>query len=314
MNEKFTFIDLCSGIGGTRLGMEMAGGRCVYSCEKDVSATITYKVNFNEDSLGDLTKVVVKDISKYEVLVAGFPCQAFSIAGKKLGFEDIRGTVFFDLVRIIKDTKPKAFLLENVKGLISHNKGWTLQVIQDVLTDLDYDLNTVLLSPHTHCNIPQNRERVFIIGHKKEEFVFFPSKVPLRVKWKSLIDNEKQEDRFYYRNTESPSYNRIAEKVKNRDIIYQYRRYYVRENKTGVCPTLTANMGLGGHNVPLIVDDWGIRKLTPRECARFQGFPDSFILPKIGRGSGDSYLYKQIGNSVCVPLIKRIAQEMITII
>ena len=137
-----------------------------------------------------------------------------------------------------------------------------------------------------------------------------PVKLPLTSKWNDLVEKDKQDDRFYYNNPKSPSHVKVMNEVKSRDSIHQYRRYYVRENKTGVCPTLTANMGTGGHNVPLIIDDWGIRKLTPRECARFMGFPDSFILPIIGRGSGDSHLYKQIGNSVCAPLIKRIALEI----
>lgn len=308
--SSFTFVDLCSGIGGIRLGMELAQGECVYSCEKDPHATITYKANFKNNSLGDITKIVVKDLPEYDVLTAGFPCQPFSVAGKQLGFEDIRGTIFFDIARIIKESDPKGFLLENVKGLLGHDKGKTIQVIQDILTDLGYELHLNVLSPHTHANIPQNRDRLFIIGLKEEVFNFFPSKIPLTVEWRSLLEKERQDDRFYYNNSNSPSHVKIMAQVKSKDSVYQYRRYYVRENRSGVCPTLTANMGSGGHNVPLIIDNWGIRKLVPRECARFMGFPEDFILPKIGTGSGDTHLYKQIGNSVCVPLIKRIAEEM----
>lgn len=305
---KLTFIDLCSGIGGMRLGMERAGGTCLYSCEKDIPATVTYKTNFDDDSTGDLTKTVTENIPKYGILMAGFPCQAFSVAGPRLGFKDTRGTIFFDIVRILKETNPPAFFLENVKGLIGHNKGQTLRVMQNILTDLGYHLYIDTLSPHTHCNIPQNRERVFIVGFKDQVDFTFPEKMPLTVKWRRLIDKKKQEDRYYYRNPKSPSHVKIMEQVKSKDCIYQYRRYYIRENKTGICPTLTANMGTGGHNVPLIIDKWGIRKLTPRECARFQGFQDSFILPKIGAGSGDAHLYKQIGNSVCIPLIEKIGK------
>lgn len=186
--------------------------------------------------------------------------------------------------------------------------------MKDILKNMGYYLHINILSPHTHSNIPQNRERVFIIGFKNKKKFSFPPKIHLTTKWHSLMENQKQDDRYYYNNINSPSHVKIIKQVKSKDIIYQYRRYYIRENKTGVCPTLTANMGTGGHNVPIIVDDWGIRKLTPRECARFQGFPDSFVLPKIGRGSGDSHLYKQIGNSVCVPLIKKIAKKIITIL
>lgn len=314
MNKPFTFIDLCSGIGGTRLGMEQAGGKCVYSCENDIPATVTYKVNFYEESLGDLKEIEIEEIPEYDVLMAGFPCQAFSVAGRRLGFEDTRGTIFFDIARILKETSPKAFLLENVKGLIGHDKGRTFRVMTKVLEDLGYYLHAATLSPHTHCNIPQNRERVFIVGFKDPKEFSFPRQVMLTRKWRSLIETTKQNDRFYYNNVQSPSHVKIMEYVTSKDIIYQYRRYYIRENKTGVCPTLTANMGTGGHNVPLIVDNWGIRKLTPRECARFQGFPDTYVLIKIGRGSGDTHLYKQIGNSVCVPLIKKIASKMFAVL
>jgi len=293
------------------MGIEANGGKCVYSCENDPNANITYNKNFKEDSFGDITNISTKDIPKYNILLSGFPCQSFSIAGKRLGFEDIRGTIFFDIARIIRDSNPQAFLLENVKGLLNHDKGKTIQTIKDILTNIGYHLYIDILSPHIHANIPQNRERIFIVGFKNKNNFSFPGKISLTNKWRDLIDPNKQEDRYYYNNINSPSHVKIIEHVKSKDIIYQYRRYYIRENKSGICPTLTANMGTGGHNVPLIVDNWGIRKLTPRECARFQGFPDSFIFPIIGRGSGDSHLYKQIGNSVCIPLIKIITHNII---
>jgi DNA (cytosine-5)-methyltransferase 1 len=311
--KKLSFIDLFSGIGGIRIGLEASGAKCLFSCEIDQNACITYKTNFDVDPKGDIKTIDPAALPAYDLLVAGFPCQAFSVAGRRLGFEDTRGTLFFDLARIIKETSPKILFLENVKGLLSHDKGKTFQIICDVLTDLGYCLHYEILSPHTHANIPQNRERIFIIGFKdvKASNKFkFPEPIPLTTKWRDLINPGKLVDRFYYKNPESPSHVKIMQAVTSKETIYQYRRYYVRENKTGVCPTLTANMGLGGHNVPLILDDWGVRKLTPRECARFQGFDNCFILPVIGHGSGDSYLYKQIGNSVCVPLIQRIAEKI----
>jgi DNA (cytosine-5)-methyltransferase 1 len=303
------FIDLFSGIGGIRLGLSRRA-TCVYSCEINKNACITYKANFNEDPYGDITTLDPKTLPPYDILTAGFPCQAFSVAGRRLGFEDTRGTLFFEVARILKETTPEAFLLENVKGLVGHNKGDTFRTIQDVLIDLGYQIHWDILSPHTHANIPQNRERVFIVGFKNPVPFEFPDKMPLTVQWRDLIDENRRDSRFYYNNPDSPSHVKILDKVISKDSIYQYRRYYIRENKTGVCPTLTANMGLGGHNVPLIRDSWGVRKLTPRECANFQGFPQNFALPIIGQGSGDTYLYHQIGNSVCVPLIKKIVAKL----
>lgn len=289
------------------MGVEDLGGRCLFSCDNDAHANKTYEVNFKEDSAGDITKTKASDIPDHDLLVAGYPCQAFSVAGRRLGFEDTRGTLFFDVARILKEKKPSTFLLENVKGLVNHDKGNTFKVMTDVLEDLGYHIHHTVLSPHTHANVPQNRERVFIVGFKKRRDFSFPKPKKLTVKWRSLLTPGEQDPKYYYRNEKSPSYERIKEGVTSFDSIYQYRRYYVRENKSGVCPALTANMGSGGHNVPLILDKWGIRKLTPRECARFQGFPEDYVLPEMP----DSHLYHQIGNSVCVPLVRRIVERIL---
>jgi DNA (cytosine-5)-methyltransferase 1 len=310
MKEKL-FADSFCGIGGIRRGFEAEGFKCVWSCDFDKKANITYRVNFNEDSYGDIKKIDPKFIPDHHVFTAGFPCQPFSQAGVALGFEDTRGTLFFDIARILMKKKPPAFFLENVKGLVGHDNGKTFTIMLNTLKNAEYTVYYELLSPHTHGNIPQNRERIFIVGFKKptKEFVF-PSQIPLTKKWRDLIDSSQQEKKYYYTNEKSPSYAKIKQGVVSMDAIYQYRRYYVRENKSGVCPTLTANMGSGGHNVPLILDQWGIRKLTPRECARFQGFPENFVLPDIS----DSNLYHQIGNSVCIPVVQRIVQQIVKVL
>ena len=311
MNNNFTFIDLFAGIGGMRIAFEGAGGKCLLTCEIDDVALKTYKENYKPNNdhkyVGDIIKLKNKDIPKHDVLIAGFPCQPYSIAGLRKGLADERGQVFNDILRIIKSKKPKVFLLENVKGITTHDSGETFKYIIDRLEKIGYHIRTQTLNSMTHSNIPQNRERVFIIGFLSEESAKnfeFPKDIPLTVKFRSLLE-KKVDSRFYY-NDRFDCYATLKNEMTNKNRVYQWRRHYVRENKSGVCPTLTANMGSGGHNVPLIVVGSKIRKLTPRECARFQGFPDSFILPKIG----DSNLYHQFGNSVTVPLIRLIADEI----
>ena len=236
-------------------------------------------------------------------------CQPFSIAGEQKGFQDTRGTVFFDIVKIIKEKKPKVIFLENVKNLVSHDQGNTFKIICQSLENEGYFLKFQVLNGKTHGNVPQNRERIFIVGflNKNHYSKFeFPEPIPLTKTIEDCL--EKNVDQKYYQmNINSPSIQKMIAGMINKNVIYQYRRYYMRENKEKVCPTLTANMASGGHNVPLLLDDIGIRKLTPRECFNFQGFPSDFILPNVA----DSHLYKQAGNSVVVPLVRRIAEKII---
>ena len=308
--KNFTFIDLFAGIGGMRLAFEKQGGRCVFSSEIDKDAQITYFCNFGEKPSGDITQIPSESIPEHDVLLAGFPCQAFSVAGYRQGLADERGALFFDILRILKVRKPKAFLLENVKGLTSLQGGEIFHFMITELERLGYKVSWQVLNTKDYGNIPQTRERVYIVGLNrkkvKQPFFSFPQTVLLKKSIKDMLLHGKQDDIFYY---DRFDIHRILKKeIKKRDTIYQWRRTYVRENKSQVCPTLTANTGTGGHNVPLILDSYGIRKLTPRECARFQGFPDKFLLPEI---LSNSHLYKQIGNSVSVPVIERIAKNMV---
>lgn len=309
----FKFIDLFAGIGGIRSGFEALGGKCVFSSEWDRYAKITYFCNFGEIPHGDITKVSLNEIPKHDVLLAGFPCQAFSVAGERKGFEDTRGTLFFDVARILKDKKPSSFLLENVKGLINHDKGKTFRVILETLRELNYEVFYSVLNTMDYGNIPQTRERLYIVGFHKGKIrdvnFTFPEKRKLTKTVKDILENSKQDEYFYYNRFEI--YKNLKKEVVSTETVYQWRRVYVRENKSQVCPTLTANMGTGGHNVPLIKDEFGIRKLTPRECARFQGFPDSFYIPSF---LARSHMYKQFGNSVSVPVIKEIAKKMIEVL
>ena len=313
--SKFTFIDLFAGIGGMRIAFENVGGECLQTCDIDVVALKTYKANYQPQHthsyVGDISKLKNKQVPDHDILLAGFPCQPYSIAGLRKGLADDRGKVFNDILRIIKAKKPKVFLLENVKGITTHDKGLTFKYIIDRLEKIGYNIRTETLNSSAHSNVPQNRERVFIIGFLDKErarkFVF-PAKIKLTTKFTSLL--EKRVDIKYYYNTRYDCYSILKKEMTNKNSVYQWRRHYVRENKSGVCPTLTANMGSGGHNVPLVLVGKKIRKLTPRECARLQGFPDTFILPNIG----DSNLYHQIGNSVTVPLIQKIAENIIKVL
>lgn len=312
--KKWKTIDLFAGVGGIRLGFENAGFTTVFANDFEPKCKITYDENFMGSKLTveDITKISTKDIPECDFVLGGFPCQAFSIAGYRHGFDDIkgRGNLFFDIARIIKDKQPTGFLLENVKNLKSHDGGKTFSIIVQTLNELGYTVKSKVLNSMEYGNVPQNRERIYIVGFKdprKTESFEFPEPVKLTRKIEDIL--EKEVDEKYYYNGK-PLYDRLKDDVNEKNAVYQWRRQYVRKNKKGVCPTLTANMGMGGHNVPIIYDGKGIRKLTPRECFRIQGFPDTYKLPNIA----DSALYKQAGNSVSAPVLQRIAEQMVKVL
>ena len=291
--------------------------QCLFASEIDSNASYTYALNFpNTPLFGDITQdFIQKNIPKnFDVLCAGFPCQAFSIAGYQKGFDDTRGTLFFEIAKIAKKHKPKVLFLENVKNLKNHDKGRTYAIIKSTLESLGYAVYDEILNSATHANIPQNRERIFIVAFleskvKNHRNFTFPKPVKLTKTIHHCLDSSKQEDCFYY-TPKSQYYEWLKKEVVKKDTIYQLRRIYVRENKSNLCPTLTANMGTGGHNVPIIKDDFGIRKLTPRECFNFQGYPKSFKLPNLP----NSKLYIQAGNSITLPLVARIAKEIVEVL
>lgn len=306
---KYRIIDLFAGIGGIRLGFEAHGCETVFSSEWDKATQDTYEANFGERPFGDITKIAPQDIPDHDILLAGFPCQPFSIAGNGLGFADTRGTLFFTIEAILYAKKPKAFFLENVKNLKTHNNGNTLKVILETLEKkLGYFVQLKVLNTMEYGNIPQNRERIYIVGFsdkKAHDKFSFPEKMKLTKTIHDCLEQKEVDSKYYY--NDKPFYDLLKKDITKKDTVYQWRRKYVRENKNNVCPTLTANMGMGGHNVPLVLSENGIRKLTPRECANFQGFPESYKLPNIA----DSHLYKQLGNSVSVPVVQRIAENII---
>jgi len=306
-------IDLFAGIGGIRLAFEKAGFHTVFANDFEPKCADTYDLNFKAPKLTvkDIKKIKSKDLPNFDLLLGGFPCQPFSVAGKRKGMDDERGTLFFEIANILEQHKPIGFLLENVKNLTGHNFGRTFQIILNRLDILGYDVKYAILNSMEYGNIPQNRERVYIVGFKKETDLIkkftFPKQMQLKTSIQDILEN-KVSEKYYYNN--KPLFNKLKNFNFKKNTIYQWRRRYIRENKSGVCPTLTANMGTGGHNVPLVADKKGVRKLTPRECARIQGFPDNFKLPNIA----DSYLYKQIGNSVSVPVMYRIAKNMMNVL
>ncbi len=312
MHTSLRVASLFAGIGGICLGFKQAGAEIVWANEIDKDACITYRHNFGDSYLceGDIKNVPTTEIPDIDILVAGFPCQAFSVAGYQKGFDDERGNLFFEIMRIISDKKPRAIFLENVRNLVSHDNGRTFKLILNSLESKGYFVKSKVMNTMEYGNIPQNRERIYIVAFNNlvdyNNFEF-PAPIKLTKKIRDIIEfNEKKDKRYYY--TYTKYYNELKTSMSNADTIYQWRRKYVRENKSKVCPTLTANMGTGGHNVPLIIDSFDIRKLTPMECIAFQGFPSAFSFPE---NISHASLYKQAGNSVSVPVVVRIADNII---
>ncbi len=347
MNSNYKVASMFAGIGGVCLGFKNEGCDLVWANEIDKYACETYRHNFDgaphlvEGDIHDITRPqdgetihqcldrVSKSIPDFDILTAGFPCQAFSIAGERKGFEDERGNLFFEILTILDAKRPRAFLLENVKNLKSHDNGNTFKIIKEKLEGLGYHVKAEVLNSMVHGNIPQNRERIFIVGFNKKELIDnfeFPDAIDLTTKISDIINlDEKKDEKYYYNQTKY--YEDLKLEMTKQDTLYQIRRgQYIRENKNNVCPTLTANMGTGGHNVPLVLDNHDIRKLTPEECLLFQGFnnPKSnhhYSFPEYTvneKGTKRPYpngqKYKQAGNCVTVTVIERIAKNIINVL
>lgn len=319
--NKYNIAAFFSGVGGIELGFEQTNEfRVVYANEFDKYARETYSLNYPDTKLDNrdihivpADEVVDQDGNdNIDIVVGGFPCQAFSIAGYRKGFEDDRGDLFFELLRIIEAKKPKVIFVENVKNMVSHDHGNTFKVIREALTENNYFIKWKVLNGKDYGNVPQNRERIYIVGFDNKEaydLFEFPEEIKLTTTLRDIIDFEGVKDElYYYRKGKQRFFDDLKLTMTSQDTVYQWRRQYVRENKNGVVPTLTANMGTGGHNVPLILTDSGeIRKLTPKETFNVQGYPKSFKIPE---NVSNGQLYKQAGNSVVVPVIKRIATNI----
>lgn len=314
LKSQFTFIDLFAGIGGMRLAYENVGGRCVYSNEWNKYSQQTYYANFGEQPEGDITKVDAKTIPDHDILVAGFPCQPFSIAcvskkislGRKTGFEDkTQGTLFFDVCRILKEKRPKAFMLENVKNLKSHDKGRTFKTILESLDELKYKVFFAVLDGQNF--VPQHRERIIIVGFDMErygddiEFDFDITPVNPKPVMRDILEKK------------------VDDKYTLSDNLWTYLQNYAAKHRAagngfgygiapldGVSRTISARYHKDGSEILIAQKGKNPRRLTPRECARLQGFPESFVIPV-----SDTQAYRQFGNSVVVPLIENVAKLIV---
>lgn len=325
-NPKFKFIDLFAGIGGFRLALQNLGGKCVFSSEWDKEAKRTYRANFGETPFGDITKEETKKYipDNLDVLCAGFPCQAFSIAGKRGGFEDTRGTLFFDVAEIIKRKQPKAIFLENVKGLRNHDKGKTLTTILNVLrNDLGYFVPEPQIVNAKDFGVPQNRERIYIVGFHPstgvKEFTY-PKPLNIKITFADIKEKEVPATKYYL----STQYLSTLENHKARHASKGNGFGYQIINDNEISNAVVCG-GMGRERNLVIdkrlkdftpitkikgeVNREGIRRMTPREWARLQGFPDNFIIPV-----SDASAYKQFGNSVAVPAIQATAKEILKLL
>jgi DNA (cytosine-5)-methyltransferase 1 len=315
-NNLLTLVDLFAGTGAFSYAFHLTNKvKTIFANDMLESSEKIFNLNNNLKLINkDLNEIKIDDIPKSYILTAGFPCQPFSIAGMQKGFDDERSNVFWKILSILKTNSPEIVILENVKNLQSHDNGNTFKIIIENLEKLNYHIKYSILNTCKITNVPQNRERIYIICFKdinlynKFNFNF------QEIENKTIIEflEKDIQDKYYYNNS-TVIYNELKKNIINdisTNTIYQYRRYYVRENKNSVCPTLTANMGSGGHNVPLILDHIGIRKLTPRECFNLQGFPNDYKLPPIS----DSKLYSLSGNAVSVPVVSLIAKKIIDLL
>ena len=306
--ESFTFIDLFAGIGGMRIAFEKSGGRCVFSSEWNKFSQQTYEKNFGEVPDGDITKIDAKDIPNHDILVGGFPCQPFSIAGvsskkalgRKHGFEDeTQGTLFFDIVRIIREKKPRAFLLENVKNLKGHDKGNTFRVIMKKLREeLGYDVHYKIVDASSV--VPQHRERIFIVGFRKPMDFEFPKLADKRPKLNDVL--EKNVDGKY---TLTDGTWKALQRHKEMHSKKGNGFGYSMADRDSIAKTLSARYYKDGAEILIPQGKKNPRRLTPRECARIMGFPEKFKIPV-----SDNQAYRQFGNAVVVPVVKEIAKSV----
>lgn len=318
--SQYSVGSLFAGVGGICQAFKDLSCNVVWANENDKNSCKTYKLNHKDTELidEDVKKLTKEDVEGIDILTAGFPCQPFSQAGHGRGFEDERGKLFDDLIRLLKDLEPKAYLLENVKTLATHDGGKSFEYVRKEITDAGYSFIPFVLKAHEHTEIPQGRERIYMVGFRGEPEYFFtkpvktnsqmnfadaPCSLSFRIpilsekKLKSIkefLEHSTVDSSDYYDKSDSKIHQTVRESVIDENKVYQFRRWYVRENKSNVCPTLTANMGSGGHNIPIILDGKTPRRLTPKECFNLQGFPKDFRLPDdVPRGQ----LYKQSGNS-----------------
>ena len=309
--NQLRVCSLFSGIGGIDLGFIQAGFQIVWANEFDKDAVRTYKHNFGSEHIceKDIRTVQVADIPDFDVLVAGFPCQPFSVLGKQRGFDDPRGQLFFEIARIVKEKRPQVVFLENVANLLEHDDGKTFLAVYNALVPYGYTLKYRVIDAIDYGNIPQHRTRIFIVAfldNDKCEKFSFPEEIRRTVKLNDVLYKSQKHDDSYYITEKDSQYVLASQYVKDCTALYQYREANKCYTIHRVCPTLVASMGTYPELIPVVRDDYGIRKITPYECLALQGFPKDYRFPKISMASA----YKQCGNTVCVPVIKRIANQI----
>jgi len=299
-----------AGIGGICLGFKQAGCDIVWANEKDKTACRTYRYNFGDSILreADIYKVNPQEIPDMDILTAGFPCQSFSIAGNQKGFSDPRGNLFFEIARILDVKRPKAVFLENVSNLVKHDNGRTFLVIYNSLVQFGYFIRYRIMDAHDYCNLPQPRSRIYIIAfldNQDCDRFKYPEPAELTVGINDIVNRSEKKHAIYYYQEKSQIAVQYGKRIFDRNYIYRLQDEGLIRVRNNYCPTLTAQMGTYPDRVPLVRDDFGLRKLTLRECLDFQGFPENFKFPKTITIQD---AYRQIGNSVCVPVVKRIAE------
>lgn len=302
---------LFSGIGGIDLGFKQAGFDIVWANEFDRDAAKTYRYNFGPDHLveGDIRSINPVDIPDFDVLVAGFPCQPFSVLGRQKGFHDPRGNLFFEIARIAEAKLPKVLFLENVANLLEHNEGKSFLTVYNALVPLGYTFKYQIMDAMEYGNVPQQRTRIFIVAfldYEQCNKFNFPEPIPLTVKMNDILDRSVPHDRSYYYDESSTYWTALKKIVTDKQALYKIYDSGISRKRHYFCPALTANMGTYPDRVPIVLDDYGIRKITPYECLALQGYPKEFSFPNIPIASA----YKQCGNSVVVPVIRRIAEQI----
>lgn len=301
-----------AGIGGICLGFKKAGAEIVWANEIDRFACETYRHNFGSSYLcrGDIREQDLSSMPDFDVLTAGFPCQSFSVMGTQRGFADPRGTMYFEILRVIDTKRPPIVLLENVKNLINHNNGRTFLTIYNTLAERGYGIKYAVLGANTHANIPQYRDRIFMaafLDYDSLERFSFPSEMPPTKTINDIVDRSARQDEGCYYRENSRYFLDLNRRMTDNTAIYRIDDSGTATRAWKICPTLKANMGTYHDRVPLVRDRYGIRKLTVRECLDFQGFPAEYTMPDIPLKEQ----YKQLGNTVCVPVVWMIARTLI---
>ena len=307
-----TVGSLFSGIGGIDIAFQQVGFEVQWAIEKDAACCKTYRNNFYTTKLleCDIHCVEPESLPKVDVIVAGFPCQSFSVAGKQRGFSDSRGNSFFEIQKFILWNEPRFVFLENVPNLMDHDNGKTFNVIHNVLSELGYFIRYRVLRASEYGGIPQIRDRIYIVAFREQEdcnCFKFPDPIDLDTTIETVLKRNIKKHKIYYYDEDNPFYQYAKRFVKHDDSIYRVYHDSIKITQNYMCPTLTASMGTRDNQVHLVLDDYGIRKLTVQECLDFQGFPKDFRFPQTITIND---AYKQIGNSVCVPVIRRIAEQI----